>query len=192
MSTRRATLRHADESEGAAPLPGGGANPLDRVTARARYMMGESTADWSIDRTMAWEGLLEVAGSLRREAESRLQNHGDLSVSALGVMGRLATAELMTLRQAALAEAMGLSVSRVSRIIDLLERRDLVTRAPCPVDGRATNVSLTGPGLELTTTAQHTIAELVERRFFARLSRDEVSTLAAVFGRLLTEEMSPH
>jgi DNA-binding MarR family transcriptional regulator len=148
-------------------------------------MMGEDTRDWSTDRAAAWEGLLELAARLRRGAEVELEAHGDLSVSMLGLMGRLITAHRLTLRQTDLAEAMGLSVSRVSRIIDILERRGLVTRAACPTDGRAINVTLSPGGLESTRAAQRAVFAFVEARYFAALSVDEVATLAAAFSRLI-------
>ena len=156
------------------------------VVARAGFMMGENAARaWSPQQATAWEGFLELAGRLRRTAEKELEGYGDLSVSTLGVMGRLAIAADGTLRQTALADAMGLSLSRVSRIVDVLEWRGLVERAPCPRDGRATNVTLTPQGRALTVTAQEALFAFVERAFFAGLSDEETETLAAVFTRLL-------
>ena len=127
----------------------------------------------------------ELVGRLRRGAEKELGACFDLSVSMLGVMGRLVPAERRTLRQTVLADAMGLSLSRVSRIIDVLEQRKLVTRTPCPVDGRATNVTLTAAGLKVTRAAQDTLFAFVESAFFDGLSEDEIETLVAVFRRLL-------
>ena len=73
-----------------------------------------------------------------------------LTVSMLGIMGRLARAERRTLRQTDIASAMGLSFSRISRLVDTLSARGLVERRPCPTDARAVNVTLTDDGLELT------------------------------------------
>ena len=85
------------------------------ITARAGYMMGRNVdRAWSPERAAAWEGFLELSRQLRRAAEGLLEPFG-LSVSMLGVMGRLERAEARTLRQTELAEAMGLSVSRISR-----------------------------------------------------------------------------
>jgi len=149
-------------------------------------MMGcDAERDWTRDDALAWEGLLELSRRLRRQAEDLLTSEDDLSVSMLGIMGRLSRAERMTLRQTELAEAMGLSVSRVSRIIDLLERRRFVERNTCPADARATNVTLTRRGRDRTVTAQHRLFVFVEQAFAGKLTPDEASTLASVFGRLL-------
>jgi DNA-binding MarR family transcriptional regulator len=140
---------------------------------------------------IAWEGLLEVSRRLRRGAEELLVERFDLSVSMLGIIGRLSRAPAHTLRQAALADAMGLSVSRVSRVIDLLERRALVQRQPCPADARATNVVLTDAGADLTVRAQRELSAYVQTGYFALLSPDEITTLAAVFTRLIDHASEP-
>ena len=104
-------------------------------------MMGhDAEQSWTEDDALAWEGMLEISRRLRRRAEDMLTRDDDLSVSMLGIMGRLVRAEDMTLRQTALAEATGLSVSRVSRIIDLLAERGLVIAAHArPMRGRPTS-----------------------------------------------------
>ena len=152
-------------------------------------MMGDdAVAAWDADQALAWEGMLELGRRLRRRAEDMLVRDHDVSVSMLGMMGRLRGADRRTLRQSALADAMGLSVSRSSRVIDLLEERGLVTRAQCPSDGRATNVMLTDEGIRITESAQHDLFVMVSAAFVGRLSAEESATLARVFGRLLADD----
>jgi DNA-binding MarR family transcriptional regulator len=160
----------------------------ERIRARALHMMGDdAAASWDSEQALAWEGMLELGRRLRRRAEEMLAQDHDLSVSMLGMMGRLRGADRRTLRQSALAEAMGLSVSRASRVIDLLEERGHVSRAQCPSDGRATNVTLTDQGIRTTESAQHDLFVMVSDAFADRLSADETATLARVFGRLLAD-----
>jgi DNA-binding MarR family transcriptional regulator len=160
-------------------------NESDRVAARALHMLGADAQSLHSGEIIAWEGLLEVGRRLRRGAEELLIDRFDLSVSMLGITGRLRRAPGHMLRQSALAEAMGLSVSRVSRVVDLLERRGLVHRQACPEDARATNVALTRKGTSLTTRAQRELSSYVQAGFFAHLQPDEIATLASVFTRLL-------
>jgi len=178
--------RHAQilaaRSEAASPA----ADEASRVAARAFHMMGpDAERELAGEEAMAWEGLLEVARRLRRGAEDVLVERFDLSISMLGITGRLSRADQRTLRQTALADAMGLSLSRVSRVIDLLEKRALVERRTCPADARATNVTLTRQGSALTAQAQHELFAFVRAGFFDSLEPGEVATLAAVFMRLL-------
>ena len=75
-------------------------------------MMGDdAVAAWDADQALAWEGMLGLGRRLRRRAEDMLVQDHDVSVSMLGMMGRLRGADRRTLRQSALADAMGLSVS---------------------------------------------------------------------------------
>ena len=160
--------------------------PMAKVTARAGYMMGVNVDHaWSPEHARAWEGFLELSRQLRRAADDVLEPVDGLTVSTLGIMGRLARAENRTLRQTDIAAAMGLSFSRVSRLIDTLEARRLVGRRPCPTDARAVNVTLTADGLALTRRAQDAVFAFVEEHFFASLDDAEIATLAAVFARLV-------
>jgi len=151
-------------------------------------MMGrDAERAWTDDDALAWEGLLELGRRLRRQAEDMLARDDDLSVSMLGILGRLMRVQDVTLRPTALAEAAGLSISRVSRIIDVLEQRGLVECQVCPTDARASNITLTSLGRERTAAAQHRLFLFVEDAFAGRLAPDETATLARVFARLLTE-----
>lgn len=173
--------------QAAADSPLGHDDP-ERVAARAVLMMGrDAERAWTEGDALAWEGLLETSRRLRRRAEDMLTRDDDLSVSMLGIMGRLVRAEDMTLRQMALAEATGLSVSRVSRIIDMLAERGLVVRHACPTDARATDIAVTAMGRDRTARAQHRLFVFVEESFSGRLSPDERATLARVFARLLVD-----
>ena len=77
----------------------------------------------------------------------------------------------------------GLSLSRISRIVDTLEGRGLVERRAGASDGRVVEARLTDDGLALIRRAQASHFAAVQERFFAQLSGAEIETLAAVFAR---------
>ena len=105
------------------------------VATRAAYFLGEEgVACLSPQHALAFVGLLESGRRLTRELEGELECEHGLSFSALGVLGRLAAAPKRTLRLTVLAQDMGLSLSRVSRIVDALESRGLLEREQCPAD----------------------------------------------------------
>jgi DNA-binding MarR family transcriptional regulator len=148
------------------------------------YVVGDDgLSSWSKPAADAWIGLLETQRKLTRALEALLEQRHGIGLSELEVLGRLAAADDRVMRVSALAEATGLSVSRVSRVIDALERRDLVQRRACPGDGRAINAQLTPAGLELARAAQEAHFAAVQERFFDHLTADEVKTLATVFAR---------
>jgi DNA-binding MarR family transcriptional regulator len=149
------------------------------------YIVGEDgIARWADTHAGAWIGLLETHKQLTRALDSELETRHGLSLSSVETLGRLAAADGRRLRLTALAGATGLSISRMSRIVDFLERRGLVERRPSPGDARAVDAHLTQAGLALVREAQATHFRSVQERFFDRLSPDELATLATVFGRL--------
>jgi DNA-binding MarR family transcriptional regulator len=109
--------------------------------------------------------------------------HG-LSLSGLEVLACLAESDDRRRRLARLAEDVGLSLSRVSRIADALAARGLLERHACPEDTRATNAWLTDAGQILLNEAREAHAAEVRRRFHDRLSAEELRTLGDVFARL--------
>lgn len=155
------------------------------TAAACSYVVGDDgLASWSDTHAEAWIGLLETHKRLTRELDAELEASHGLSLSGLELLGRLAAADPRALRLSALAQAAGLSLSRVSRITDLLAARGLVERRPCAEDARAVEAHLTGPGLDLARAAQATHFASVQRSFFDTLQPDELEVLGRVFGRL--------
>lgn len=172
-------MRRAPERVAAATLP-------TEVARRAAYFLGEEgVAGLSPEQALAFTGLLEAGRRLTRELEGELEAAYGLSFSALGVLGRLAAAPAGTLRLTALAQDMGLSLSRVSRIVDALEGRGLLERRRCAADARATNACLTAAGTSLARAAQATHRTGVRSRFFSKLDEQLLGALAAALDSLL-------
>jgi DNA-binding MarR family transcriptional regulator len=146
-------------------------------------LLPNASAAFSPAEADAWIGLLQTGRRLTRELDAELEARHGLKLGALELLGRLAVADDRRLRLSALAEAAGLSLSRVSRLVDGLERRGLVERRACPGDGRAVNAVLTPAGQELAREAQGTHAAEVRARFLSRLAPEEVEALAGVFAR---------
>ena len=138
---------------------------------------------WSQRYAASWLGLLATHRRLTRELDAELESAHGLTLSGLELLVRLASADDHRLRLSVLAGEAGLSLSRVSRIVDVLEERGLVERQPCPADARAINAQLTADGLKLAQAAQSTHLAAVRARFFDQLSEPEIATLAEVFGR---------
>ena len=161
------------------------AKPDNPETACAYVVGDDGLSRWSDTHRDAWIGLLETHRQLTRALEAELEAEHGLSLSALELLGRLAAADERTLRLTDLADLTGLSLSRISRIVDSLEGRKLVERKRCPDDARARNAWLTGTGLTLLREAQAMHFAGVQRRFFDEIGDKDVSALAAVFGRFV-------
>ena len=156
----------------------------ETLTTTCAYVVGDDgIARWSATHSDAWIGLLETHKALTRTLDAELEARHGLTLSALEVLGRLAAAPERRLGLSRLAAECALSLSRISRIADDLQRRGLVVKSASPADARATDARLTDAGLDLTRAAQATHFTSVQRRFFEQLSPGELDTLAAVFGR---------
>jgi DNA-binding MarR family transcriptional regulator len=139
---------------------------------------------WDQANTEAWIGLLETHKRLTRALDAELEAEHGLTLSALEVLVRLALAPDGGLGLSALAGGCGLSLSRISRIMDSLEARGLVQRRAVQSDARAVQGQLTDAGLDLVRRAQATHVAAVERLFFAHLEDEEVAALAGIFSKL--------
>jgi DNA-binding MarR family transcriptional regulator len=152
-----------------------------RTKPRKRRVGSDGLVRWSDTHAAAWIGLLETYKRLTRELEAELEAEHGLTISSLELLSRLATADERMLRLSTLADEAGLSLSRVSRILDTLERRGLVERRADAGDTRAKQAWLTAQGLELLHAAQNTHFAGVERLFFDNVPDADVETLARVF-----------
>jgi DNA-binding MarR family transcriptional regulator len=159
-------------------------SPKSTTEESCAYVLGDDgLARWSDTHADAWIGLLETHKRLTRAMDAELEAEYGLSLSGVEVLGRLAAAENRNLRLSVLANACGLSLSRVSRIVDALEARELVERRASAADARVVEAHLLDSGLDLVRQAQASHFESVQQRFFEQLSPDEIQTLAAVFSR---------
>jgi DNA-binding MarR family transcriptional regulator len=151
---------------------------------KCAYVLGDDgLATWSDTHADAWIGLLETHKRLTRALDAELEAQFGLSLSGVEVLGRLAAAQGRCLRLSALAGETGLSLSRISRIVDTLETRKLVQRRSTDTDARAVEAHLLQAGLDLVRQAQSSHFDSVQQRFFSQLNQAEIEMLAAVFGR---------
>jgi DNA-binding MarR family transcriptional regulator len=149
------------------------------------YVLGEDgLARWSDVHADAWIGFLETHKRLTRALDAELDRRHGLTLSAVEVLGRLAANEERCMRLSRLATATGLSLSRISRIVDSLVARGLVIRKGRDDDARAVEAHLTEAGLQLAREAQASHFASVQTCFFDQLTPDELATLSRVFARL--------
>lgn len=138
------------------------------------------------DGERAWFGLLYVQGQLVKKINKALKVEHDLPLSWFEVLLRLAVEESFV-SVSNIVGAVTLSSSRVSRVIEDLERRGLVKRRQGERDARVSEVALTEAGVALHRAADATHRRVVNEYFLGRLSSDEAEVVARVWRRLLGE-----
>jgi DNA-binding MarR family transcriptional regulator len=96
-------------------------------------------------------------------------------------------AEGHRLRLSALASRTNATLARLSRVVTSLERKELVLRAPCEEDGRATNAILTDAGETVFSESTGLYADAVQRMILDGLDDSGVEQLATLTFAILSK-----
>src|SRR3954468_19969915 len=133
----------------------------------------------------AWRGFLRTHSMLLRELDEELTRLHGLPVSSYDVLVQLDEAEDGRLRMSALADAVLLSRSGLSRLVTRLEGQGLIERAECSDDARGSYAAITDLGRRRLDEARVTHRAGVRERFFDQLGERDLRSLAKVWGRVL-------
>jgi DNA-binding MarR family transcriptional regulator len=133
-----------------------------------------------------WRAYVRGHASVIRALETELLSEQRLSLAAYDVLLQLGDAPDFSLRMTELAEAVLLSRSGLTRLVDRLERAGLVRRTRVREDGRGVAATLTDRGLERLRTASVTHKAGVKYRFTDRLNDADLVQLRRI-SKLLTD-----
>jgi len=135
-----------------------------------------------------WRSFLRVHAVVTRELEADLLAEHELPLSEYDVLVQLVEAPDRRLRMTELADAVLLSRSGLTRLVDRLERQGLVQREACLTDGRGLFAVLTEAGYERLRAASGTHLRGVQRNFVARLGTRDLRTLQRMLDKVLDDE----
>ncbi|WP_329557388.1 MarR family winged helix-turn-helix transcriptional regulator [Streptomyces sp. NBC_00696] len=117
--------------------------------------------------------------ALPRLLEDDMNRAGDLTMTEFAVLLRLSEAPEQRLRMAELAGLMGLTPSRITRVVDSLRTRDLVAKNRDPDNFRGIITTLTTTGLTAMNEAHPHHRASVRRRVLDHLQADDLPGLTA-------------
>ncbi len=126
----------------------------------------------------AWRELLRSHAGLLTVLDRELEAEHGLSLAEYEVLAFLSEAPGERLRLAVLARQVLISPSALTRRLDRLESRGLVSRQRCDDDARGAYAVLTGEGRRLLVAAAPTHVAGVRRHFVDRLTRSQLKALA--------------
>jgi DNA-binding MarR family transcriptional regulator len=135
----------------------------------------------------AWYGFLRAHSGLIAELDRELEAGHGIALRSYEVLLRLAQAEEGRLRMSELADAVVLSRSGLTRLVDRLESQGYVERHRCPSDARGAHAVITDTGMERLRSAADTHVAAVRRLFVERFSEAELRTMASFWRRLDVE-----
>lgn len=133
---------------------------------------------------MAFGRLMRAYALLRRELETEVLVPNGLTINDFEALVHLARADEARLRRVDLADALSLTPSGVTRLLDGLEAAGLVRKQLCPEDARVMWAVLTPEGQRVIDCvgARHT--EVLRSLFGRGLDAEEVEQLGELLGRL--------
>ena len=141
------------------------------------------------DPIAAWRSMLLAHSRALRAIESELEAAGTIPLTWYDVLLELNGAG-GRLRMQELGDRVVLSRTRVSRLVDDLERRNLVVRRPDDTDGRVTYATITADGKKMLRAAAPVYRQGIEHHFTRHLTDDEQQIIAAALTRVVEAHQS--
>lgn len=137
--------------------------------------------DW---RLAVWRSFLRTHTHLLRKLGQGLHAQGKIAIGSYDVLVQLAEAPQNRLRMSELAEAVLLSRSGLTRLVDRLQKDGLVQRQPDPDDARGMYTVLTPTGREALRDASGVHLAQVSELVLDRLSEEELRQLQQLMFKL--------
>ncbi len=131
----------------------------------------------------AWEALFRAQVAVLRELGNDFPS-GEISLNEYDVLFNLSRQDDRQLRIRDLNRHLLLTQPSVSRLVDRLAQRGLVSKEADPGDGRGTVVRLTDDGYDLFRRVAVRHAESIHRRVGSALTENELKTLTALTDKL--------
>jgi DNA-binding MarR family transcriptional regulator len=128
-------------------------------------------------RLCAWRSFLRAHARIVRALGRELEAEARMALTDYDVLAQLSVAPDRRLRMSELADALLLSRSGATRLVDRLVAAGLVERVSCDDDRRGQWAALTDAGRERLRTATPAHLRGVAAHFLDRLSRDDLADL---------------
>ncbi len=135
----------------------------------------------------AWTALCEVVDQVRVALNRDLQSSAGLTLADNLVLCQVAMAPGKRLRMVDIAGLLTIGKSAVTKTVDRLEERGLITRERDRSDRRTVYAALTAEGEKIFATAQPVFADAVQRHFAGQLDQGEIRQLRVLSERILQQ-----
>ncbi|MFF0013395.1 MarR family winged helix-turn-helix transcriptional regulator [Streptomyces sp. NPDC005374] len=137
------------------------------------------------EQVAAWVRLAAVLELLPTALDSQLRRDAQLTHFDYYVLALLSEAPQRTMRMTKLAQSTTATLARLSHVVQRLEGRGLLDRAPCPTDRRATNARLTEAGWQKVQQAAPGHVTFVRDHVIDALTPEQVIQLADITQAIL-------
>jgi DNA-binding MarR family transcriptional regulator len=134
-----------------------------------------------------WRALMRIVQSLPRRLDSDLVRTVGITANEYTALMCLSEAPGRELRMADLASAAALSASRMTRLVDDLQTRGLVTKRASSEDGRGNVAKLTPAGLAKLKKAWPAHLASVRNRVFDHVDSGTVTNAAQALSEIAAQ-----
>ncbi len=131
----------------------------------------------------AWRSFIDTTGDLMRAIEKDLEPFG-LDRGDYQLLAMLSEAPEQELRMCDLADSLRLTRSGLTRRMEGVLKKKLVTRVQSVEDGRVAYAKITPKGMELLKEAAPEHLESVRRLMIDLLSPSEIKAIATAFSKI--------
>lgn len=138
------------------------------------------------DLVVAWSGLLRLHAGVVPVIDREVQRSTGMPLSWYDVLLELNGASERRLRMLDLGEAVVLSRTRVSRVVDELVDAGYVIRVSNPDDGRSAFAELTPAGRSAFRKAAPVYLDSIRRHFGCLMTTRDAGELRRIFERALS------
>lgn len=135
-------------------------------------------------RERAWRALISAYSAAVERIERELSEAGLPPLAWYDVLLELSVAPGRRLRMHELARAVVLSRSGLTRLVDRLEKADLLHREPDPTDGRGSFATLTDEGASMREKMWPIYERGIAEHFGAHVSEEEAEVIGRALGRV--------
>lgn len=132
----------------------------------------------------AWRGVLNAHARLTTQVEAALAEAGLPQLAWYDVLWALQRAPDKALRMGELADAVTISRSGLTRLVDRIEADGLLERRPSAGDRRAIEVHITADGSKLLRKMWPVYEDVLRSEFEAKLSRSEAQALSKALAKI--------
>lgn len=139
--------------------------------------MPAAAAPLSPDELHLWQSLGRLVHSLPRVLEDDMSRTG-VTMTEFAALLLLSEAPDHRMRMSALADAAGLTPSRITRVVDGLAKHGLLRKERHGQDGRGNEAILTEAGLRTMREAQPAHLASARTRVLDQIPPDQISALA--------------
>jgi DNA-binding MarR family transcriptional regulator len=142
-------------------------------------------------RRAAWRALVETHGALMERLAAEMRDEVSLPMTWYDVLLHLSDPPADGMRMNALAQAVVISKSGLTRVVDGMEEAGLLAREPIRGDRRSTAIRVTPEGGRRFAEARAVHRRGIREHFSRHLSEDEARTLLEVMARVREAEVPP-